>query len=419
MPFTTDRRTAFCDDAINTSAPPFVYPEVHFSVKRFLLFLLAAAMLCVSSPVGAEYKNYQLTVADPYGETFIHPLDAHNVIVRVRCYRENDAPWHVTWYRDGQPFRDLPGTGESLDHLEAELFIPKPSGWDGEHVDLSYRVLTGKAEESWGLYGKTISPDCMKSYFARWTEDGLSDAAPAPESWEGTYSNGQFTVYDEGETWRIRTGEKEFSIPRDSGDERVVGCWPAGPEMFIMKLQSPSGGSFAACVDKGQVRYKTQLPQAENIEGRILLPDPRGGFFIMEGYRPGNYEPAYLSHYGADGQPDRRMTLSGKNVVVNPITSAIDPDSGRFILYGSAVANSRKVYTVFALTLDDSLETTGLDVRTIRKEYGDYDPAIHTAPDGTAWVHISDLSGSYKNWPVLIPFGQLKKSTKNYGITLR
>lgn len=389
-------------------------------MKKFFLFLLAAALLCVSAPAGAEYSNYRLTVGDPYGYTTVFPLDAHNAIVRVRSYREDDAPWHVTWYRDGQVFSDIAGEEAIQYNNEADLVMPIPTEWDGSRLSVCYRVRTGELKTVWGLYGQILSPDSFETRFAQWTEDGLKESAAAPASWDATYENGQIKVYVEGDAWRILDGEAEYRLPRNAADnETIVICRHASADTILLKIQTSTSGAWAVCLDRGQVRYKTALPSNESIEDRIMLPDPSGGFFIMDGFRPGNYDPAHLLHYGADGQQDRRLTLRGNKVVVNAIASATDPESGRFILYGSAVANSRKVYTIFALTLDENLNTVGLEVRNIDKAYGDYDPAVFTTPDGTAWVYINEVAGPDFLWPVLIPFSELKESKKDYGVTLR
>ena len=108
-------------------------------------------------------------------------------------------------------------------------------------------------------------------------------------------------------------------------------------------------------------------------QARILLPDRKGGFFCMEGYLESGYVPRRLLHYREDGQYDRKLTLAGSKVVVQPCASVIDPDGGLCTLYGSAVANSRKVYTVFAMEIDENLNVSRLDVRKI-----DAESAVHS-----------------------------------------
>ena len=82
-----------------------------------------------------------------------------------------------------------------------------------------------------------------------------------------------------------------------------------------------------------------------------------------------------------------------------------------------AVANSRKIYTVFAMEIGEDLNVRRLDVRKIDKVYRDYAPEILLAPDGTPYVFIESYGGRHLS-PVLIPFSKLKKTSKTYGIGL-
>ena len=387
-------------------------------MRKAMTVLLACVMLSAAASSCAEYRGYQLTAAEAHGDTTIFPLDAHNTVVRVRCFSD-EAPWHVTWYRDGEIHRNIAGTGERMFHDEGELCMPQPAAWDGEHLTMIWRVRKEGPEpvrDERGWFRP--DPADYDTFIAEWTENGLEDASVLPETWYGSYGAGRFTVYSESGAWRILDGGKEWILPKQNDYEQIDECVAAGPEdVLLLKITGGEPGARAVCVDRGEERYRTELPADEAVERRIFLPDGKGGFFRRDGFGYGDYTPAALQHYGADGQPDRRLTLSGKRVVVAPCAGAAGPD-GRFILYGTAVANSRKVYTAFAMTLDDDLNVVGLDVRKIDPEYGDYAPQIFTAPDGTPWVYITELAGDRGLWPVLIPFDKLKKSSKTYGLRL-
>ena len=137
----------------------------------------------------------------------------------------------------------------------------------------------------------------------------------------------------------------------------------------------------------------------------------------MDGFRGGGYEPEYLMHYTGDGQYDRTLVLVGDNIVVHACESTTDSDRGLCTLYGIAVANSRKVYTAFAMTIDENLNVSQLDVRKIDPDYRNYNPEILIASDGTPYVFIENYSETPR-WPVLIPFSELKKSNKTYDLKL-
>ena len=83
------------------------------------------------------------------------------------------------------------------------------------------------------------------------------------------------------------------------------------------------------------------------------------------------------------------------------------------------MAKSRRVFTVFAMTLDEDLKVCKLDMRKVDPEYQDYDPRFYMAPDGTAYVIIQDMRDKKKLRPVLIPFSLLEESKETYGVDLQ
>ena len=113
------------------------------------------------------------------------------------------------------------------------------------------------------------------------------------------------------------------------------------------------------------------------------------------------------------------MQLTGDKVVLQFLSAKLDENTGLCTLYGSAVANSRKVYTVFALTLDADLKEYALDVRKTDPEYCEYSPGISMAPDGTAYVIINDTRNKKKLRPVMIPFSMLEESKETHGLEFR
>lgn len=372
-------------------------------MKKRILVLLIAVMLAASAGAGAEYNGYQLTVGDPYGDLGIYPLDGRNAVIGVRNYREDCPPWNAVWYRDGQAVAVLEGT-ECMDRADGRLRIPRPAAWDGERLAVCW-----------------YDPDeDRKPYLAQWEEPGLTGISPAPDGWYGVFGCGRITVYRGDSGWRLLAGGTETVLPQlDPGQEQILSCVQAAPEVFLLKMRSEESGTCAVCLDRGEVRYRTPLPAVESIQDRLFLPDRNGGFFLLDGYLPGDYTPVSLMHYRADGQQDRRISIAGKRLVTGILAGSVDPCSGLCTLYGSAVAHSRKVYTVFAMTLDDDLNVAALDVRKIDPAYGDYCPQIYTAPDGTAWVLIRETAGNYGLLPVLIPFSKLKKSKSTYGLSVR
>ena len=391
--------------------------------KRFLA-LLAVMVLAVVSSACAEYKNYLITEGNWW---VCFPLDAHNSVVASRLWREEDSapdPWYVCWYRDGSLYRELTGSLPEEGGATARMAIPYPALWDGEHLSLYYCVQKGELKTyPQATWIPTPDPDCFDVHLADWTENGLENDRVLPEAWFDTYDltdRGILVYTAAGGRTALYHGMETVlpaSIPVNR-EENILRILPVDEDVYLVKvIDNRRFCSQLVCVDHGAERYRITLPQDEFLPDRILLPDRQGGFFCMDGYRGGGYEPESLMHYRGDGTYDRTLTLTGNRVVVHACVSSAGGDSGFCTLYGTAVANSRKVYTAFAMTLDEDCNVTRLDVRKIDPAYGDYSPLILLARDGTPYVYIESYTRR-SLWPVLIPFSMLKKSSKTYGIRL-
>ncbi len=393
-------------------------------MKKWLLILLAGIMLAVIASAGAEYKNYQITEGN-WWDCF--PLDSHNTVVAARLWNGDSEPdpWYVCWYRDGELFRELTGEiPDQEDDRTGKLLIPYPALWDGENLSMYFCVRKGELKTyTQGSLIVAHDPGSFDTYMADWTENGLENLHILPDAWFDEYDQDfrRIVVYSgsKGRT-AIYNGNETIlpdSVPADL-KENVVRVLPVDNGIALLKvLDNVNYRSQAVCLDHGRERYRITLPQNELNPNRILLQEKNGGFFCMDGFRGGGYEPEYLMHYREDGQYDRTLVLVGDNVVVHAHASATDSGSGICTVYGTAVADSRKVYTAFAMEIDENLNVSRLDVRKIDPSYGDYSPVILIASDGTPYVFIENYSDK-PLWPVLIPFSELKKSDKTYGLRL-
>ena len=387
-------------------------------MKKRILILLVALLLSISATAGAKYSSYQVTLGDAtffVGWTFC-PLDAHNAVVIAPT--DKDRPWHVGWYRDGELFRDMTGYCANV-YLESRV-IPRPVLWDGETLTMgcsdrkeAYRTVVIDGHNC-------ADPKNYEDYLADWTENGLENKRPVPEG-----------MYDYQMLGRVLFGwENAMSLRIDGQDAALPENFPGIPKEYVYNLECfPIGEGLclvawvdgedyvqhAACIDHGRKRSETIL-SAE--EGWLILPDGTGGFLSQIGWYSGDYEPARLAHFTADGERDRVLELKGEQVVISAQHSVADGNSGNTILYGTAVANSRRVYTAFAMTLDRDLNMIALDVRNIDPVYKAYSPIIEIAPDGTAWLLIGDVEGKGNLRPVMIPFSELEKSSDDHGLTL-
>lgn len=389
-------------------------------MKKRIAALLMVLLLAAASTAGAKYDLYEVRLGDAsyfVGWSFC-PLDARNAV--VTALSDNGKPWHVGWYRDGELFRDLAGYIDDI-YLEDRV-IPRPVLWDGENLTMGFSVRK-EAFRSVVKDGLVYAdPDNYEDYFAEWTEKGLENRRFVPDGWYDAQMLGRVLFSHKNYAFSLRINGEDTPLPEGFAGlkkENLLNLkyYPAGKERFLLSWRNTSDiYQYIACVDHGKKRSETVLPMEE---GWLILPDGTGGFLSQIGWYTGDYEPVRLAHFTADGERDRVLELKGNQVVVRALQAVTDEQSGNVILYGTAVAHSRKVYTAFAMTLDRDLNVTDLDVRNIDPVYKAYCPDLQTAPDGTAWLLIGDVEGKVRYRPVMIPFYALEKSNENFGLTLK
>ena len=399
---------------------------VFFTMKRILALLLACGMLAAAVPAPASglYDSYKLTVGDAtYAFNWrVYPLDAHNTV--VASWSDGGKPWHVTWYRDGRKFRDQAWLVDEP-YLEYGV-LPEPVVWDGEN-------LTVICSERKGAFRSVIrdgmvcpDPENYETYAAEWTERGLENRREVPEDWYGTAGYGQVLIRYGEDGFGITAGGKEIPLPdsfRTLPKERTVSleCFPYGEESCLLgfldcRENFSERHYHVICADHGTEQYDVTLNDEDEWD---VMPDGQGGFLVRNGWSGGDYNPVNLTHYAADGKPDRKLVLSGEEVVIRVGPSALDGE-GRLVMYGTAVAASRRVYSVFRMTLDSEMNTVSTDVREIDRIYDANDLTVHLAQDGTPWVMIVKTENKNgRQRPVLIPFDLLEEDSDSHGLTLR
>ena len=363
-------------------------------MKKMVLVILACILLMVSVSSFAEYKSYRLTEGDMSSDGLwgYRALDAHNTVIIARSM--NGKGWHLTWYRDGEMYRDISGTDKDLD------MIPHLEGRDGDTLFLSQKIQKGSFEMS----------------YMKWTEEGVTEI-PVSEMAGHGIDNPAAVKGESG--WSIRYNGKETPLPAAFPEEgeNVRECIAGGEDIFLVETTKAddSWEHYLSCVDHGSIKYKVKLPE----HGYFQAADGKGGFFTTETDPTGDYSPVRLLHYDAHGKADRIMQLTGDKVVLSFENAKLDEYTGLCTLYGSAIARSRGIFTVFALTVDADMKGYSMDMRKIDPEYQEYDPYVSMAPDGTAYVIIHDMRNRKKLRPVMIPFSLLEESEEDYGVDFR
>ena len=364
-----------------------------------MVFLFSASAL-------AEYDQYRLTVGDKLENLQkweIFPLDAHNVIVRVY----NPLPWHVSWYRDGKLLRTLVPEGDY------DSVTPVEPVFEG---DGSFSMLCRISSEEQST-DKFPPPNAQ----AEWTEEGLTRITPLKERVYATRWDNRIVFSRTDEYVRIRYNGKDTCITRELADIlRDGSCIALADEVFLTRYFNLEEEDTAVlCLDHGNIRYRIEDP----LWCDRFLPDGQGGFFtsqwdIAEWTLERDYSPVRLTHYDRDGKCDRVYQMKGDRVFVTPQRIYTDPGTGTRILYGSAVEPDRKVCSVFAMTLDENMNVTALDVRDIDPDYNGCEADIYLAPNGSPWVFLYNREHPDAIRPAAVPFFLLDQSGEDYGLQI-
>ena len=311
-------------------------------------------------------------------------------------------------------FRDV--SGKSENKLVESLDIPLPLiGKDGS-LSMLHSIRDGELKYSEINEQRVLDSSNYRLYMAQWTENGFAQEIPLSESWKGPFFGGRIICYfaNPGVTILYNGKETYFSALSEESRKHIIDCVPLADDVFLIRINQ-SGKERLICVDHGAERYQVEIPA----EVYALLPDGHGGFFCPDSWPSGDYSPVILVHYNIGGRKDQTISLSGDKVVITVTDSYIDPHSGLCTIYGSAAEASSKIYSVFAMTIDEDMSICDLDVRNIDPVYRDYNPTVKSAPDGTAYVFICEYERVKGLKPVLIPFSILEKSKDNYGITMK
>ena len=114
-----------------------------------------------------------------------------------------------------------------------------------------------------------------------------------------------------------------------------------------------------------------------------------------------DYTVEQITRLDADNRVLYQKTLSAPKTIVN-VTAAFPAADGSVTLYGSAVANSRKLYTLYRLDLDAQGNITALDTRDFTTRVG-YLFDVRADAQGNVYAIARD----YKKPIAVVPFEDL------------
>ena len=365
---------------------------------RIRLLVLLLLLLLAFGAVRAEAAGYTLDHGEVNSVRWVSERDfittGHDA-----AYEER----YVTWWRDGKIYREMTYTyGSSRDDLRNLSLLPLPDG--------SFKAVVPVTA--------SVQPLEVHNYTADWTDAGLVNAREIPLAQavgdrllarvQGEEGKMAFQVLDaEGNL----VYQQSFEL-----EERYDGATPyqVGEDTFAFEFLSrddPINDHMLVAVNREGVLLRRKLGLNVRVFG-----DGKGGFFVYAPQSCQNYDDGLLSHYDASGRETARKTLRGGKTVRSVRAAVYRAETDSYLLYGSAVANSRKQYDVFLLETDDALNVRSVDVRALPTEYGDYEPRFSLTPGGVSYVFIRDLTGSKKP-ALLTPFSALP-SARDPGLSL-
>lgn len=144
----------------------------------------------------------------------------------------------------------------------------------------------------------------------------------------------------------------------------------------------------------------------ENYRYNCIFSDGQGGVLLKGSLRE-DYKRSRLTHLNAAGKGFWSKTLTGKNAVIHP-SLTIPNSNGTATLYGTCIARSRGLFTIFAMTIGTQGDVLALDVRDYSAR-ADTGPSLLLAQDGTVLVYSFEIDSEHQPG-VLVPFDALPKA---------
>lgn len=348
----------------------------------------------VIDPQYAEYalKNRYIREAPVF-------TDQSNMLAKA----ERDAQGYaranryLQWYRDGKLYREI------------ECRYHEASRWMYEGVFLTL------PDGNTGLASVGINT----LVFYRWDENGMTEEKSIPGIWQEVRGNKDAVC-------AIRTDENGISahLFDSSGNEiwtyvfdqsdTTAGryAYPVaadGSGTYLVYVRTGAGLYAVFCVRNGETVWRQNLLYSGNA---FYAGDKT--FILTEITSDDNlYADIILDHRDADGKSLGTRRLSGDRVVKSIHAIRNNPETGGYTLYGRAVANSRGVYTVFRIELDNQMNQQSISVKSF-EFHQEYNFSVVTASENEAYVYCRTYDESFVQ-PVLVPFNALPE-TDGHGL---
>lgn len=349
--------------------------------------------------IDPQYAEYALT--NRYIREAPVFIDRSNMLAKAETDAQGytNANHYLQWYRDGKLYR------------EVECKYRETSRWLFEGVFL---VLPDGAV---GLASVRINA----LVFYRWDENGMTEERSIPGVWQDVRGNTAgfcATRKDEdglsahlfdssgNEIWSY-----DFDQSESAAKQYAYPIAADGADTYLLYVKA--GGDLYAvfCVRDGKMVWRQNLMYSGNA---FFAGDQT---FILAEVTSNDdlYADILLDHRDADGKSLGTKRLSGDRVVKSIRAIRNNPETGGYTVYGSAVANSRGVYTVFRMELDNQMNQQSISVRDF-DFHQEYNFSVVTVPEKEAYVYCRAYDESYVQ-PVLVPFDALPE-TDEHGLRI-
>lgn len=401
-------------------------------MKRIIAVLLVAIIVFSFTAAGAE-NYYEYRIHDQYFAPFSPEFFGdNNVLYHAWGDRDGNVglDWHLLWYRDRELFRDFAYSTEK--RFNQAIFLPRENNTCG--ILVPGRKETRMSDLGWD--SDEIEPAIEYVEFYEWTDSGLELLKQIPGSWDWadikTTDDG-FVTYD-SLTGTLSCYDSYGNLLQEISMTEKIPNTEIMQEMRYGQLVKLTGRMNDQCV----ITFRTEMASAKNARYLILCLEhlkekwsrkyqyspavvfPGDGcFYCIESVNDSKTSPVRIVRLDDKGNDTVSRILSADQLVIG-INMKTSPSTGNLMLYGKAVANSRKIYTVFRMELDGNMNQASLDVRRI-DYYDDYSPAVEMQKDGTLFVHCTggEEADRLMNVPtVLIPFDVLPVA-ETHGLQLK
>ena len=401
-------------------------------MKRIIAVLLVAIIVFSFTAAGAE-NYYEYRIHDQYFAPFSPELfGENNVLYHAWGDRDGNVglDWHLLWYRDGKLFRDFAYSTEK--RFNQSIFLPREDNTCG--VLVPGRKETRMADLGWD--SNEIEPAINYIELYEWTDNGLELQKQIPGDWEWTdikTTDDGFVTYDPLKG-TLSCFDSYGNLLQEIPLTEKIPQTEIMQQMRYGQLVNIAGEISEQCV----ILFRTEIANARNARYLALCLDhlkekwtrkyqfspgivfPGDGYFYcLERVNDSKTSPVKIIRLDEQGNDLLSRMLSADNLVLG-FHVKTSPLTGNLMLYGKAVANSKKIYNVFRMDLDENMNQVSLDVRQI-DYYDDYSPSVQMQKDGTLFVHCvgGEEADRLMNVPtVLIPYDVLPVA-ETHGLQLK